>query len=127
MWKEIDRACVAMGFDSIFEKVKLPYWFLMIIAYVCVAIGWILGKTLKLNPFNIKVMTMHRWFTVDAAIRDLKYEPIIGFEDGWKDTCAYFKKHWLPGFKRAGEDKYFGVAKQSLDKINIQAAGSKGS
>ena len=126
MWKEIDKAIVAMGFESIWNKMKLPYWFLMILAYICVVLGWILGKTLKLNPFNIKVMTMHRWFDTSAATRDMDYHPIIPFDEGWKDTCEWFKKNWLPAFKKSGESRYFAIAKQSKDKIDIQASGVDG-
>ena len=37
---------------------------------------------IKLNRFNIIVLTMHRWFDVSAAQRDLKYEPIIPYSVG---------------------------------------------
>eukprot|EP00940_MAST-03C_sp_MAST-3C-sp2_P002412 g2412.t1 len=126
MWKEIDKAIVGMGFASIWDKIKLPYWFLMIVAYICVVVGWILGKKLKLNPFNIKVMTMHRWFKADAAVRDLGYAPIIPFAAGWSDTIAWFRTHWLPKFRGNGEDRFFGIAKQSLRKIEIQDKGVRG-
>lgn len=32
-----------MGFESIWSKFKLPYWFMMPLAYLCSVIGWILG------------------------------------------------------------------------------------
>jgi len=120
-WEELDHVVVAMGFTSLWSKFKLPYWFLMLLAYICVLVGWMMGKKLKLNPFNVKVLTMHRWFSIDAATKDLQYQPIVHFKDGWKDTAVWFKAHWLPGFLGAGEDRHFGIAKQSLRKINIQA------
>ena len=32
-----------MGFPSLWAKFKLPYYFLMFLAYICSAIGWLLG------------------------------------------------------------------------------------
>ena len=125
-WEEVDKLVVAMGFVSLWSKFKVPYWLLMIIAYICNILGWILGKKLKLNPFNVKVLTMHRWFNTDAAAADLKYSPIIRFDEGWDDMAQWFKANWLPGYlKRTGDDRYFGIAKQSLRKIDIQAESSE--
>merc|ERR1711871_363546 len=87
-----------MGFADIFAKIKLPDWLLLPVAYVCNVIGWVLGKKLKINPFNVRVLTMHRWFAIDDAVSDLGFSPIIGFREGWKDTADYFKRTWLPKF-----------------------------
>jgi nucleoside-diphosphate-sugar epimerase len=35
-----------------------------------------------LNPFSVKMLTMHRWFDISAAEHDLKYKPVIGFKEG---------------------------------------------
>jgi hypothetical protein len=35
------------------------------------------------------VLTMHRWFIIDAAKKDLKYEPIIPYSTGWADTLIW--------------------------------------
>lgn len=126
-WVELDKIVVQLGFTSLFSKFKLPYWFLMIIAYICNFIGWVLGIKLKLNPFNIKVLTMHRWFTIDNAIRDLGFYPIISFKDGWHETGEWFKENWLPKLKeskrlKGGKGGMFGgIATQSKRKIDIQA------
>ena len=90
----------------------------MIIAHICDLIGWLMNVKLKLNPFNIKVLTMHRWFNIEAAEKDLKFEPIIHFKEGWQDMSEWFKETWLPGFKTS--HRTFGLAKQSEDKIDIQ-------
>merc|ERR1719291_717729 len=95
-WKAMDEAIIAMGFKSIWKKAKLPLWLLYPIAYVCELIGYMCGVTLKLNLFNVRVLTMHRWFDVSAAQTDLKFSPIISYEEGWKDTLAWFKANWLP-------------------------------
>lgn len=118
-WKVVDQAGVAMGFDSVWDKMKLPSWFLMPIAYVCDGVGYLLGRKLKLNPFNVRVLTMHRWFDISNAERDLGFEPIIGFDEGWPDMIEWFKSNWLPKFKVARRTA--GIAQQSEDKIHIQA------
>ena len=53
-WKALDEAIVYMGFDSIAAKMHLPMWLLWSVAYVCEAIGAVLGVTLKLNLFNVR-------------------------------------------------------------------------
>jgi hypothetical protein len=42
---------------------------------------------------------MNRWFRIDAAIKDLKYKPIVGFSEGWRDMIFWFQQHWLPTWK----------------------------
>ena len=37
----------------------------------------LLSTTIKLNPFNVRVLVMHRWFDIANAERDLKFKPII--------------------------------------------------
>ena len=118
-WKELDRAIVGMGFPSIWAKFKLPVWFLTPIAILCEFVGLLLGTTLKLNRFNVRVLTMHRWFDIQAAEKDLNFKPIVAYEPGWTETIAWFKKHWLPTFRSGG---IVGIAKQSQAKIDIQEA-----
>ena len=36
-------------------------WLLWTIAAVCEVINYLSGITLKLNKFNVKMLTMHRW------------------------------------------------------------------
>lgn len=52
----------------------------------------------KLNPFAAKMLMIHRYFDISAAKRDLKYEPIIQFKDGWASTIAWFQANWLPKY-----------------------------
>lgn len=123
-WEVVDSAVTRMGFPSLWGKFKLPSWLLYPVSHVCNVIGWAMGRKLKLNPFNVRVLTMHRWFRIDAAEKDLRYSPIIGFANGWDDTCEWFAINWLPGFtrQRASGASLAGLAQQSQDKINIQAA-----
>eukprot|EP00967_Tisochrysis_lutea_P008670 scaffold10347_cov32-Tisochrysis_lutea.AAC.2 len=55
LWETIDEACVAMGFTSLWEKMKLPLPLLVVLAYIAEFIGWMIGTTMKLNRFNVKV------------------------------------------------------------------------
>lgn len=115
-WKVLDEAIIAMGFSSLWQKFKLPTWFMMFIAYVCVFVGNAFSAVsgvpshrvnyyLKLNPFAVKMLVIDRHFNIAAAKRDLKYEPLISFEQGWADTIKWFKENWLPNFnaKRNGK------------------------
>jgi nucleoside-diphosphate-sugar epimerase len=44
-----------------------------------------------------------RSFNIAAARRDLKYEPVYTFEQGWAMTIDWFKKNWLPKYKAANK------------------------
>ena len=94
----INEAGVAMGFIDLFSKFHLPIWLLMTIAHLCDGVGYCLGKKFKLNPFNVKMLTIHRYFSIENAKKDLNYEPLFEFEDGLKKTIEWFKVHWLPGY-----------------------------
>ena len=76
-WDILEEAALHMGFSSIKARVSLPMWLLWLLATVCEAIGWLLGITLKLSHFNVKMLTMHRWFTISKAEADLGYTPIV--------------------------------------------------
>ena len=66
---------------------------------------------------------MHRWFDISAATTDLKFSPVIPFDEGWNDMGEWHKKNWLPQFHKT--KRSFGLAKQSEDKIDIQYDGVK--
>lgn len=108
-WGVLDEAVVAMGFTSLWTKMKLPTWFIMSLAYVVVFVGnmWsfctgtpkhVINYKLKLNPFAVKMLVINRHFNISAAENDLKYKPVIEFEEGWKQTLDWFKENWLPTY-----------------------------
>ena len=74
-------------------------------------VSWITGRKFLLTVFSIKMCTIHRWFKIDAAERDLGYTPVIAFEEGWADTAAWYKEHWLPGFL-SNQSDFSGKAKR---------------
>jgi nucleoside-diphosphate-sugar epimerase len=109
-WKVLDEAIITMGFTSLWKKMKIPTWLIMLLAYVCVIVGSIYSfltgtpKTrisyMRVAPFSIKMLTINRYFNISNAKRDLLYQPIISFDDGWKETIQWFKIHWLPNRPR---------------------------
>jgi len=107
-WKVLDQAIIGVGLASIFSKVKLPKWFLICVAYIAKFFGDLVGKQFKLNPFTVKMLTIHRTFNIDAAKRDLKYQPLIKFEQGWKETIEWFNNNpdfWQEAAKRTIKKK----------------------
>ncbi len=121
-WKAIDEPIVSLGFQSIWEKAKLPAWLLFIIAFFAEIVGWILGTQFKLNIFNVRLMIMHRWFRITAAEKDLHYQPVIGYKEGMADTTEWFRLNWLPKFQNRG---LVGLYEGSQKKIDIQAETGK--
>ena len=106
-WGILNIAVVAMGFTDLFQKLHLPVWFLMGLAYICEVVGFIFNKKLKLNVFNVKMLTIHRYFSIENAKNDLKYEPLFTFDEAWPITVEWFKLNWLPGFL----EKKYGIKK----------------
>jgi sterol-4alpha-carboxylate 3-dehydrogenase (decarboxylating) len=115
-WSALDQAVVGMGFTSLWTKMKLPTWFMMSLAYICVFIGncWsfvsgtpkhVVNYKLKLNPFAVQMLVINRYFNIDNAKKDLKYKPVIEFDEGWADTIEWFKENWLPSFKAGNTHK----------------------
>lgn len=110
-WKALDQAIVGMGFTSIWSKFKLPAGLMMFLAYLCVFFGNIYASLtgtpkhvvnyhVKLNPFAVKMLLIHRYFNISGAERDLKYKPLITFEQGWADTIKWFQNNWLVQYKK---------------------------
>ena len=56
----------------------------------------LVNKSLRLNPFAVKMLVINRYFDISNAENDLKYKPVIKFEEGWADTIDWFKENWLP-------------------------------
>ncbi|EED93373.1 predicted protein [Thalassiosira pseudonana CCMP1335] len=123
-WKELDEAVVGMGIPSLWSKAHLPKPLLLFVAAICDLFGKLFGITTKLNTFSVVVLTMHRWFDIKAAETDLKFKPIIGYSEGWKETIVWFRENWLPEQKKS-PNSLFGIAKTTQKKIDIQDESSK--
>ena len=122
-WKILDEAIVGMGFPSLWGKAHLPLGLLLFVASVCDLLQKLFGVVLKLNTFNVIVLTMHRWFDIKAAEEDLKFEPIIGLREGWDETIVWFKENWLP--LQSKSKGLGGISKTTQKKIDIQDESSK--
>jgi nucleoside-diphosphate-sugar epimerase len=95
-WPTLDSALTAIGCTSVFRKFRLPSWFILPLAYACELFSKLTGRKLKLNTFAARMLMIHRWFDIEAARRDLDYEPVIKFEQGWADTVEWFRTEWAP-------------------------------
>ena len=113
-----------MGFASIRAKCHVPRGIMMAIGYVCDWVGWATGARIKLNSFGVRMLTMHRWFNIEAAEKDLNYQPVVGFREGWADTLVWFRQHWLPTFDNSAG--MVGLAEQTKAKIDTQSEGVLG-
>jgi len=102
-WEVLNQAIVGTGRRSLKTKFSVPYMILMPIAIILQGFTYLFGVSFRLTPFTVKMMTIDRWFDITNAKRDLGYEPIIPFQQGWADTIAWFKEH---------EDWWMAKAKQ---------------
>mmetsp|Transcript_953 Transcript_953/g.1511 ORF Transcript_953/g.1511 Transcript_953/m.1511 type:complete len:364 (-) Transcript_953:428-1519(-) len=89
-WRAIDEAGMELGYKSLFDKFHLPLWFMMSIAYFLKMISICTGIKFRITPFTVKMLTIHRWFDISAAEKDLGYKPLITFKEGWKQTVAWY-------------------------------------
>ena len=107
LWGIINEAGVYMGFTDLTTKIHLPVWFMYIVATLANICGFLLNKKFKLNYFSLRMITMHRYFDISNAKRDLKYEPVKKFDEAWPETLQWFKENWLPGFlaEKSGKKK----------------------
>ena len=62
VWDQISVATVHMGFDDLRTKLHLPVLLLYVIAYLCTLVGYLVGHRFKLSPFNLRMMTIRRYF-----------------------------------------------------------------
>jgi len=124
-WDEIDKIAVGVGFPSIKDKFHLPKWLMLFIGWICTLVGNMIGKVLKLNVFSVHMMTMHRWFKIDAAENDLGYKPLVTYEEGRADTIQWFRTNWLPTYKQGTGGFTGSVAAQTTRKIDIQSASEQ--
>lgn len=74
-WRILDEAVVAMGFESLWDKFHLPGWFMMLLGYLALWAGnlfayltgtpkHVVNYKVKLNPFAVKMLLIHRYVTL---------------------------------------------------------------
>ncbi|KAL3791782.1 hypothetical protein ACHAWO_005702 [Cyclotella atomus] len=123
-WRILDEAVIGMGAKSLWSKAHLPKGLLLVVAFFCDLMGKMFGVTFKLNTFSVIVLTMHRWFDISAAEKDLGFKPIIDFREGWDETIVWFRENWLPT-NGVGKGMLAGIAKSTQAKIDIQDKSAK--
>lgn len=100
LWRFINEAAVAMGFTDLFSKFHLPVWLLMTLGKIADRIGYLLNRKFKLGEFSVRMLIIHRYFSIENAKRDLKYKPIVPHDEAWKTTIEWFKINWLPEYHK---------------------------
>jgi len=107
LWDAFDRAVTGNGLPSIKNKRAVPLPVMLAVATATQVsahlVARVSGRPLsvvlrkfKLTPFSVRMLTIDRWFNFSRATRDLKYEPLYTFEEGWAQTTEWFLKHSPP-------------------------------
>ena len=103
LWEALDRAVTGVGLPSLRTRRALPVWFMMGLARVTVVLAHLIAlvtrrpfphvmRALRLNPFAVRMLVIDRFFDISRAQRDLGYEPLLSFEDGWTETIDWFRE-----------------------------------
>lgn len=91
-WDVLDSAIThATGLPSLRTKYNLPLWFMTPLANISDFITKVTGKKLKLNSFTLKMLVMHRYFSIQKLEDLVGYRPLISFDEGWKQTIESMK------------------------------------
>lgn len=99
-WRFVDHFAIAMGFESLFLKIKLPAFFMYFVAMIMQVVHFFFQSFKpRFTTFNIKLLTMNRFFPCDNACHDLSYVPIVDHRTAVNITIEWFKQNWLPKFK----------------------------
>jgi nucleoside-diphosphate-sugar epimerase/sterol desaturase/sphingolipid hydroxylase (fatty acid hydroxylase superfamily) len=97
MWGALDWAVRCAGYVSLLNRFNINTCLLYPAAYAALAFSKLTGKQLKLNPFVVKMVSMHRYFNIDRLRADVGYYPIRAFDEAWPETMeAVFKRMNIP-------------------------------
>jgi len=91
-WDAVDDAVVQSGFTSLHAKFHLPVFLLRGVAYVGGVIEALTGKQVKITPFTVQMLLIHRYFSVAKARHLLGYAPLVRFEEGWPASVNAIKE-----------------------------------
>eukprot|EP00123_Amoebidium_parasiticum_P015456 comp22981_c2_seq1/m.36564 comp22981_c2_seq1/g.36564 ORF comp22981_c2_seq1/g.36564 comp22981_c2_seq1/m.36564 type:complete len:355 (-) comp22981_c2_seq1:37-1101(-) len=106
-WGSINELVVACGYPSITDKINVPTPLAYMIAYILLAVTAVTGIRFKLVPFVVAACSIHRWFNIEHAKRDLGYKPLFTFQEGWAQSIEWFKprEEWWQAKADAAERK----------------------
>mmetsp|Transcript_88417 Transcript_88417/g.235138 ORF Transcript_88417/g.235138 Transcript_88417/m.235138 type:complete len:105 (-) Transcript_88417:65-379(-) len=66
------------------------------------------SRPLRLAAPAVRMLTIHRYFNVSKARKELGYEPLHSFHDGWAQTLAWFKANWAAAHRSTEEIRALG-------------------
>jgi len=90
-WDTIDEAVVACGLPSLHTKAALPTALLSLVAYAGALFTALTGRMVKLTPFTLNMLVIHRYFCIQKAEQLLQYRPLVSFDEGWGATVEAVK------------------------------------
>ena len=82
-----------MGYTSLFSKFKLPTTLMYTISHAAQLMNKVFNSGYRLSPFAVNMMIIDRYFDISESVDELGYEPVIEFEEGWKQTIDWFIAH----------------------------------
>jgi hypothetical protein len=89
LWDSLDTAITGCGLRSLDLKFHLSEALLYPAAYACLAINWLKGgEPLRLSPFTVRMLTMHRHFSIEKLEQRLGYRPLRAFDEAWAESIA---------------------------------------
>ena len=80
------------GLPSLHGKFHIASGILWAVAYAGTAFTTFTGKQIKITPFTVKMLLIHRYFSIAKARYLLGYEPVVTFEEGWVSSIEAIKK-----------------------------------
>ena len=119
-WDTIDEAVVACGLPSLHTKAALPTALLSLVAYAGALFTALTGRMVKLTPFTLNMLVIHRYFCIQKAEQLLQYRPLVSFDEGWGATVEAVKARM--GF--AAQDGAGAGAVGKCDGTELHPAGA---
>jgi hypothetical protein len=59
-----------------------------------------------------------------TSTRATPLQPIVRYGEGWPETLAWFREHWLPAYRPTSWWSLLGIARSTQRKIDIQNEGT---
>lgn len=92
-WQIINKAVMACGFPSLFDKFKVPFWVCLALGHLLQLLGRLRDRPFVLTPYTARMSVINRWFDMSSTEEHLGYAPIVPFEEGWQKTVEFFQTH----------------------------------
>lgn len=89
----IDTAAAAVGAPKPF--LRLPYWLLYSVAWLCEKVFIPLGKEPPLHIRRVRFFKNNRAFSLAKARRELGYAPQVDLEEGMRRTVDWYRQQGL--------------------------------